>query len=78
MIVRQHRSKWQVVGANGKRFRATFGTRSQAEAYKELCEAWNAWANGWNRLTERQKELINVDLVRRGKLPITEGEANAS
>lgn len=56
--LKRDKSKWLVVGCAGLVY-STHKSRKAAEQALELQEAMNAWANGWDRLTERQQNLIN-------------------
>jgi hypothetical protein len=60
MYLRNRKSTWQVVEDDGRRVHSEHKTRSAAESALELQHALNAWANGWNRLTPRQQELVQA------------------
>lgn len=54
------KSKWLVVGDCGHRVYSVHKNRREAESALEVREAYNDMANGWNRLTNRQRDIIQA------------------
>ena len=60
MKLKQHKSKWQVVGDCGKVY-STHKSKTAASHAMDLKQAYSALANGWNRCTPEQQKLLEKD-----------------
>ena len=65
-FLKRVRSKWFITEGDGRLLRPKywsngFKTRTEAERQLELLEAYSTLANGWNRCTPRQVELLKAN-----------------
>ena len=57
MKLRQNKSKWEVVGDDG-RFYSSHKTKRDAIKKLEWYDAISALANGWDRCTLKQRDIL--------------------